>query len=187
MTTTTQNSPVHNDGSVSLDLGSGLQPKNPFKADAVMGVDIRESQDGTIVSADLAIEPIPFESNSFDFVTAFDFIEHIPRIIYAPGRRSCFVELMNEIYRALKPGGLFYSYTPAFPAPAAWRDPTHVNIITDETFPMYFDDKKRWANVYGFNGYFHIEKQTRDTNGIHLETIMRKLIPVERDESHQGD
>ncbi|OOY52284.1 hypothetical protein BOV94_02870 [Solemya velum gill symbiont] len=102
-----------------------------------MGVDIRESEDGTIVSADLAIEAIPFESDSFDFVTAFDLIEHIPRIIYAPERRFCFVELMNEIYRVLKPGGLFYSFTPAYPASAAWRDPTHVNIITDETFHVF--------------------------------------------------
>lgn len=152
-----------------------------------MGVDIRESEDGTIVSADLAIEAIPFESDSFDFVTAFDLIEHIPRIIYAPERRFCFVELMNEIYRVLKPGGLFYSFTPAYPASAAWRDPTHVNIITDETFLMYFDDEKRWASMYGFNGYFHIEKQTRAKNGIHLETVMRKMLPVEKSESLQGD
>jgi SAM-dependent methyltransferase len=89
------------------------------------------------------------------------------------------VELMNEIYRVLKPGGRFYSFTPAHPASAAWRDPTHVNIITDETFLYYFDDAYRWADKYGFRGYFHIEWQVRHPNSIHLRTQMRKLTPAE--------
>lgn len=69
------------------------------------------------------------------------------------------------------------SFTPAFPAGLAWRDPTHVNIITDETFPMYFDDTLRLAAMYGFNGYFRILKQGRHGNNIHLVTHMRKVRP----------
>lgn len=160
----------------TLDLGCGLRPKNPFQMDQVYGVDISENTPLNIRGADLAVEPIPFENNYFDGVSAFDFIEHIPRIIYMPSRRFCFVELMNEIYRVLKPGGLFFSFTPAYPAPAVFRDPTHVNIITDETFPMYFDDKNRIATIYGFNGYFRIEKQEWHENKLHLKTTMRKLI-----------
>ena len=99
-------------------------------------------------------------------------------MIYMPNRRFCFVEVMNEIYRVLKPGGVFLSFTPAFPAAAAWRDPTHVNIITDETFPLYFDDKLRLASVYGFTGYFKILKQERFSNDIHLVTRMRKVGPA---------
>lgn len=163
--------------SSTLDLGCGTTPRNPFKANQVFGVDIRESTFGNIVAADLAVEPIPFANDSFDFLTAYDFIEHVPRILYLPQRRFSFVELMNEIYRVLKPGGVFLSHTPVFPAAAAWRDPTHVNIITDETFPLYFDDKNRFAAMYGFNGYFKLLKQTRDPNKIHLVTIMRKVGP----------
>ena len=162
----------------TLDLGCGKKPRNPFNMEEVYGIDIREDIDARIYRADLAIEPIPFDNNFFDVVSAHDFIEHIPRIIYNPNRRFCFVELMNEIYRVLKPGGLFYSLTPAFPAPEAWRDPTHVNIITDETFTMYFDEKYRLASMYGFNGFFRVEQQERSVNKYHLKTVMRKLIPV---------
>lgn len=159
----------------SLDLGCGGNPKNPFQCDEVFGIDILPSESKSILAADLAVEPIPFLSEQFDVVTAFDFIEHIPRIIYNPGRRFCFVELMNEIYRVLKPGGVFLSFTPAFPKAAAWRDPTHVNIITEETFPLYFDNLNRLASVYGFSGHFKIEDQKWHENNLHLVTLMRKV------------
>ena len=159
----------------TLDLGCGLNPKNPFKADEVYGVDIRTDGQRVLV-ADLAVEPIPFEDNFFDYCSAFDFLEHVPRIIYAPHRRFCFVELMSEIYRVLKPGGSFLSFTPAFPAAAAFRDPTHVNIITTETFPLYFDKKNGLAKMYGFKGGFFIEKQNWYKNNIHLITVMKKPI-----------
>ena len=161
----------------TLDLGCGESPKNPFNCTQVYGIDIRENVSENIKSADLAIEPIPFADESFDYVTAFDFIEHVPRVIYMPERRFCFVELMNEIYRVLKPGGIFMSMTPAFPKAPAWRDPTHVNIITTETFPMYFDDTSRLAAMYGFNGYFRILNQGWYSNKIHLVTNMRKVRP----------
>lgn len=54
------------------------------------------------------------------------------------GARLAFVELMKEIYRVLKPGGLFFRQTPAFPAKEALQDPTHVNIITEDTMAFFF-------------------------------------------------
>lgn len=161
----------------TLDLGCGKDPKNPFSLEEVYGIDIREDIATKIYRADLAVEPIPFEDEFFDAVSAFDFIEHIPRIIYMPNRRFCFVELMNEIYRILKTGGKFLSSTPAFPAAPAWRDPTHVNIITEETFPLYFDYQNRLASMYGFNGYFQITGQRWHENKIHLITEMVKVTP----------
>ena len=156
----------------ALDIGCGLKPKNPFNAVEVYGIDVRDDADANIVKADLVVDPIPFPDNAFDFVTAHDFLEHIPRLIYAPQRRNAFVEVMNEVWRVLKPGGHFMSFTPAYPNPAAFRDPTHVNIITEETFPMYFDDKLRWATAYGFKGSFAIVSQ--EWRGPHLLSIMRK-------------
>jgi SAM-dependent methyltransferase len=158
--------------SKTLDLGCGPQPKNPFNADEVFGIDVCEYLGVNIYLADLAIAPIPFPDNTFDYVSAYDFIEHIPRVIYAPTRRNAFVELMNEIYRVLKIGGIFLSSTPAYPQPAAFQDPTHVNIITDMTFPAYFDHVNRWAVGYGFTGAFVIQKQ--EWQGIHLVTVMEK-------------
>ncbi len=156
----------------SLDLGCGKSPENLFGADEVFGIDLREDSESNVVRADLVIENIPFPDQYFDFVTAHDFIEHIPRLIYMPTRRLPFIELMNEIYRVLLPGGKFLSITPAFPQAAAFWDPTHVNFITEQTFPLYFDNEKNWAAMYGFKGAFLIESQ--QWNGPHLVSILQK-------------
>lgn len=158
----------------TLDLGCGPQPKNPFNADEVFGVDVRDDMDAGIRSADLVVEPIPWEDNSFEYVTAHDFLEHIPRLIYVPQRRNAFIEVMNEVWRVLKEGGLFLSFTPAYPHAAAFRDPTHINFITEDTFPMYFDWQNRWAKIYGFRGAFRIELQ--EWRGPHLLTVMKKMV-----------
>ncbi|HEX5357393.1 MAG TPA: class I SAM-dependent methyltransferase [Aquabacterium sp.] len=162
----------------ALDIGCGPKPKNPFNATEVYGIDVRDDIDHGIFRADLVVDPIPFPEDAFDFVTAHDFLEHIPRLIYCPQRRNAFVEVMNEVWRVLKPGGLFMSFTPAYPNPAAFRDPTHVNIITDETFPAYFDNVNRWATAYGFKGAFQILSQ--EWRGPHLLSIMRKVeVPAQ--------
>ena len=87
----------------SLDLGCGESPRNPFEANNIFGVDVRNINDSRIKIANLFIDPIPFESEYFDFVTAFDFIEHIPRVLslFNPISqkneiKNPFVELMNE-------------------------------------------------------------------------------------------
>ena len=140
----------------ALDLGCGLTPRNPFHAAHAYGIDIRDNSSKNIKCADLTIEPIPFQDNAFDFITAFDFLEHVPRVIYAPNHRFPFVELMNEIWRTLKPNAYFLSFTPVFPYSAIYRDPTHVNVITHETFSAYFDNEKRMAEIYGFKGSFKV-------------------------------
>ncbi|MCE2870848.1 MAG: class I SAM-dependent methyltransferase [Oxalobacteraceae bacterium] len=167
----------------SLDLGCGAAPKNIFGADQVYGVDVRTDLENNVYKADLAIEDLPFAADFFDFVTAHDFIEHIPRVVYAPKRRNSFVELMNEIWRVLKIGGRFLSVTPAYPQPAAFVDPTHVNIITEQTFPLYFDDQNRWAKGYGFVGAFKIVSQ--EWKGAHLLTVLEKTSV--KDAQHNSD
>lgn len=164
----------------TLDLGCGPNPRNTFEAKEVYGVDIKDYDNPNIKIVDLALHPIPFEDNTFDYVTAHDFLEHIPRVLYLPysgGQfmpRYAFVDLMSEIYRVLKPEGMFMSSTPAWPHAAAFQDPTHVNIITPDTFGEYFDDVKIWGKNYGFKGKFRIEQM--NYNGPHLVVIMRKLV-----------
>ena len=151
--------------SISLDLGCGETIRNPYGAAQVVGLDIED--------ADLAIQPIPYANEYFDYVTAYDFLEHIPRLLYVPQRRYPFVELMSEIFRVMKVGGKFLSSTPAFPHSAAFQDPTHVNIITPDTFYEYFDDQKTWAKQYGFKGAFHINEMRY--HGPHLIAELQKV------------
>ncbi len=109
-------------------------------------------------AANLALEPIPFASDLFDSVSAFDFIEHVPRVLNGTEpNTTCFpfVRLMDEVWRVLAPGGLFYALTPCYPSAPAFMDPTHVNIITDRTHE-YFCGEQPIARMYGFEGRFTV-------------------------------
>lgn len=145
-----------------LDLGCGHVPRNPYRRDELFGIDLSGSPDGTgpIRRANLAVQAIPFASSSFDSVSAYDFLEHVPRVMpTADGTatRFPFVELMNEVWRVLRPGGLFYAVTPAYPSKAALQDPTHVNFITVDTH-VYFTRPQRLAAMYGFTGDFALRR-----------------------------
>lgn len=143
-----------------LDLGCGDVPRNPYGRDELFGVDIAPGRDGRTRGANLAVQPIPFENQFFDSVSAYDFLEHVPRVLGTPdglGTRFPFIELMNEVWRVLKHGGVFYAVTPVYPHPAAFQDPTHVNVLTTGTH-VYFVRPTRTAAMYGFHGDFSVRR-----------------------------
>ncbi len=142
-----------------LDLGCGNNPRNPYGQANLYGIDIGElhgNQDAIYTRCNVVYSDLPFEDNMFDSVSAYDFIEHIPRLISVDGANEYpFIHVMNEIYRVLKPGGKFYALTPAYPKESVFVDPTHVNIITKNTH-KYFTEPHNWASMYGFIGKFKV-------------------------------
>jgi SAM-dependent methyltransferase len=157
---------------LAIDIGCGKSPKNPFKASQLVGVDFVARPEANVIGHDLARGGLPFPEAHANFITAFDFIEHLPRVVQVPETRFPFVDLMNEVWRVLKPGGFFFSYTPAHPFAIAFTDPTHVNLITEATFPRYFCMPEVMAGVYGFNGAFDVVEQGWRNH--HLLTVLRK-------------
>jgi SAM-dependent methyltransferase len=146
----------------SLDLGCGESMRNIFNADEAYGVDIIDLDNPNIRKADLSVEPIPFEDNTFDYVTGFDFLEHIPRSLYVNGKTiNPFIEIMNEIYRVLKPEGRFMGFTPAYPHPETFQDPTHVNFITEKTIDYFGINGAayHYGKSYGLTAKFEIMGQ----------------------------
>jgi SAM-dependent methyltransferase len=149
--------------SIHLDLGCGASPRNPFAAKILYGTDFSEfgsrMQDGIrFVSADLT-RTLPFEASSFSSISAYDVLEHIPRWERLPDGSITFpfVDLMQEIYRVLRPNGIFYAVTPGYPSNAAFQDPTHINFITLETLAYFSGDSVHAENLgYGFNGKFDV-------------------------------
>lgn len=142
-----------------LDLGCGDAPRNPYGRGALCGIDIRPLSGAVGFDyrvANLIVDPIPYPDDSFGSVSAYDFIEHVPRIFpSADGRDTVFpfIRLMNEVWRVLAPGGRLYALTPAYPHPEAFVDPTHVNFITDRSH-AYFCGEAPLGRMYGFEGGF---------------------------------
>lgn len=148
-----------------LDLGCGDLARNPYGRSHLCGIDL-SAPVGPVAHehrvANLVLEPIPYADNCFGSVSAFDFIEHVPRI-FPDGRGGTlfpFVRLMDEIWRVLAPGGRLYALTPAYPHPEAFVDPTHVNIITDQTHG-YFCGHAPQGRMYGFQGRFTVLRVVR--------------------------
>jgi SAM-dependent methyltransferase len=93
-------------------------------------------------------QELPFESNSFDIVTAFDLIEHVQ------GDR----QLVCEAHRVLRPGGIALIAVPAHPFLLGSHDDAlhHIRRYTWKNFEGLFDPaiwKKRrmtwtFASVY---------------------------------------
>jgi SAM-dependent methyltransferase len=163
-----------------VDLGCGNLPRNPLAAERVIGIDISNQPPFEVAIGTLEymqVDPgsaLPLETNSVQSVSAFDFLEHIPRSDRSPsgGYTNPFINLMNEIYRILIPGGVFIALTPCYPSPAAFTDPTHVNFISDTTH-LYFSGPN-FAKVknYGFMGEFDlIEAAFSDWSGFLWDTF----------------
>jgi len=150
-----------------LDLGCGAKPRNPYGCAELYGIDIRDglSAPGVvcIVAANLFTEPLPFVDHYFDSISAYDFLEHVPRVTLNAtegGSRFPFIDLMNEAWRVLKPGGLFYAVFPAYPHALAFADPTHVNVLTNRSH-RYFTGSEPMGEMYGFRGRFTMLRQQR--------------------------
>ncbi len=145
----------------AVDLGCGPSPKNMFRAHNFSGIDLYEDKDKRVEMVRLGFDPLPFSDNSIDYLTAYDVIEHIPRYSdLAEHGNTPFIFFMNECFRVLKKDGIFLSSTPIYPYLDAFQDPTHNNIITKDTFRLYFSKEKyEIAKHYGITADFSVEYQ----------------------------
>jgi len=159
---------------IALDLGCGPTPSNKFEADEVHGLDLVENIIENIQYCRLGFQKLPFDDNTFDYVTAYDLNEHIPR--YSENSTETdtpFIFLMNEIFRVLKVNGNFLSSTPIYPYFGAFQDPTHNNIITVDTFNMYFSKESySISKHYGVTAKFQILYQKMYFQ--HLVAVLKK-------------
>jgi len=102
---------------VKINLGCG---KN--KQDGYVNIDIQERVKPDVVCD--VLKGLPYEDSSVDEVRAFDFLEHIETIKN--------ISVIEEIWRVLRPGGKFESFTPdAECGQGAFQDPTHVSFWTE--------------------------------------------------------
>jgi SAM-dependent methyltransferase len=153
---------------IHVDLGAGSYPRNPFNANQMVAFDVLDPKDISINSNSdgsqlkymqvSRFKAFPLGSESVTSISGFDFLEHLSR---EPGPKvNEFIFVMNEVFRILKSGGVALFVTPAYPLRTAFQDPTHINIMTKETYE-YFCGKNPLASKlgYGFEGQFELVSQ----------------------------
>lgn len=77
---------------------------------------------------DLTRLPYPFEDNSADEIHMYDTWEHLGQ----QGDFETFFAQWTELWRILKPGGLFFGISPHWSSPWAWMDPGHTRAAGPE-------------------------------------------------------
>lgn len=116
---------------IRLDIGGGNNPNPGF-----INIDILPLPRVDIVW-DLEVTPWKingkeFPAESVQMATASHVLEHINP------HKGVFIAFMDEIWRIMKPDGLFTFVVPHASSPGFQQDPTHVNMI-NETTMHYFD------------------------------------------------
>lgn len=107
---------------IIVELGCGLNKRKPN----AIGVDILNLPTVDIV-ADLNNGLPFFEDSSIDEIYSHHVLEHIDNLIH----------LIADVYRVLKPGGVFYGEVPHFSNPYFYSDPTHKNFFGIYTFSYF--------------------------------------------------
>ena len=110
-----------------MDFGCGEQPRNPFKANEIISVDIYRTSELIPTEVIRPGDALPFSDSTFDSVSAYDVLEHLSRD--AADGRNLYIFYMNELHRVLKTNGKAVFIIPHYPGFTAFLDPTHVNFI----------------------------------------------------------
>jgi glycosyltransferase involved in cell wall biosynthesis len=111
---------------LALDLGAAHNRPARY-----LGVDQYPGEDVDIVATLPARMPV--DDDSVGVIRAADFLEHV----------ADKVALINELYRALAPGGLLLSQTPSSDGRGAYQDPTHVAFYNENSFWYYTEQRYR--------------------------------------------
>jgi ubiquinone/menaquinone biosynthesis C-methylase UbiE len=108
-----------------------------------------------------SIPPVPFADNSFEVITAFQFIEHIvPR-----------KEFLKECMRVLVPGGVLLVTTPNVKKSLA-RNPFHVHEYTFKEMADEMNSLSATFELQGLNGNDSVNKYYEE-NGKFVRMILK--------------
>lgn len=131
---------------IKYDLACGNNKGGGQKG--FIGVDITKVGTQADIEFNLLTFPWSFaEDNSVDEVFSSHWLEHIP---HGNGYNDPLFQVMDEIYRILKPGGLARFVCPYYTSVRGFQDPTHLRFISEPMF-QYFT--KPWREMNKLEHY----------------------------------
>lgn len=83
--------------------------------------------------------PLPFEDSTFDEIHAYEVLEHLG----TQGDFKFFFAQFEDLWRVLKPSGVFIGSVPMWSSQWAWGDPSHKRVITPGTLAFLSQDEYR--------------------------------------------
>ena len=130
---TEEKKPSKENEPVILNLGCG-----DAKMEGAINVDYADLPTADM-NFDLEKFPYPFEDSSVDEVHLYFVLEHLVKQM----------EVIAEIYRILKPGGMFYIRVPHASGCYVWGELTHLRGYVHTSFDLFSDDSPRsyYTNV----------------------------------------
>ena len=149
---------------MTLDIGCGDHPRGDVNWDLW-------KMEGVDQAVNLGWDLFPAADNSFSLVTACDVLEHIPKVacwrdegIYET--HFPHIQLFNEVWRVLEPGGIFDTMTPIL-EPAVHGRALHCSVWNRETFDQFCDGSIE-DKVLRWHGYTaHFKLVSYQTEGYH--------------------
>ena len=116
-----------------LDVGCG-----DSKTPGAVGMD-RRARLGVDIVHDCEVLPWPFKDETFDRIILSHLVEHL--------KPWLMVDIMDELWRVMKPKGQLLIATPYAGSFGFYQDPTHIKAWNEAT-PTYFDSAYPLYEVY---------------------------------------
>lgn len=124
-------------GLLALDLGGGIDGRKGY---------VTVDKAGGQIKADLT-EPWPLADSSVGVLRASHVLEHLPDPVHA----------MNEAWRVLAPGGVFFIEVPSTDGRGAFMDPTHRSFWNENSF-FYYTRGTQARYIPEFKGAFQASR-----------------------------
>jgi len=155
---------------IKLDCGCGLNKQKGF-----IGMDKRKIPGVVDIIHDIEVFPFPLPDNTCSVILMSHVIEHI--------KPWLMIDLMNELWRVMEPGGQLWLAFPYAGSFGFWQDPTHCNGCNQATF-TYFDPKHPLYQVYKPLPW-DLKQNTWSETG-NMEVILEKVLETTLEKKKKG-
>lgn len=151
-------------GGLLLDIGCGSAKQTNF-----LGMDSRPLP-GVDIVHDLEEFPYPLPDECVLTCIASHVLEHMKPWLT--------IDIFNEVWRIMKPGGQWLISLPYAGSFGYWQDPTHINGFNEATF-TYFDPKEPLFDIYCPMPWKILPGTFSWTQNGNLEVALQKMTVAE--------